>query len=207
MTPHYCSRIFTFFCTSCENLGEKLQLENHLSCTWIPCAWLPAPHINTHAHTNKQSGAGRVSHVLVDICWHLALISFLYVTFAEALSMSHHPQTSRASNLASTDTIHHHKKRQNRSAETHQNLVGHKRFRRRAFLTTEVLIYLKHMSWIKLLHFHSVLSNLKATGLSFTTRGSNWEYFCASKLSLLFLIFKLIRSATIAQHVDAHIQN
>lgn len=69
----------------------------------------------THAHT--QSEVCPASHVLVDICWHLALISFLHVADAKALSMSHSPETSRASRLGSKDTIQYHWKCHNHFAE------------------------------------------------------------------------------------------
>lgn len=68
-------------------------------------------------HTNTQSEVGCMSHVLVDICWHLALISFLHATGPKALSMSHRPQTSGTSRLASKETIHDRWKCHKRFAE------------------------------------------------------------------------------------------
>lgn len=80
-------------------------------------AYITAPGKSVEMHLNllyicdfweyTQSKVCTVGHMLVDICWHLALISFLLVTGAKALSMSHSPQTSRASRLACTDTIHY----------------------------------------------------------------------------------------------------
>lgn len=79
--------------------------------------YITAPGKSVELHLNllyicdfweyTQSKVCTVGHMLVDICWHLALISFLLVTGAKALGMSHSPQTSRASRLACTDTIHY----------------------------------------------------------------------------------------------------
>lgn len=84
--------------------GKSVAL--HLNLSYICVFWEYA-----------QSKVCTVGHMLVDICWHLALISFLLVTGAKALSMSHSPQTSRASRLACTDTIHYRWKCHNRFAE------------------------------------------------------------------------------------------
>lgn len=84
--------------------GKSVEL--HLNLLYICDFW-----------EYTQSEVCPVGHMLVDICWHLALISFLLVTCAKALSMSHSPQTSRASRLACTDTIHYRCKCHDRFAE------------------------------------------------------------------------------------------